>query len=128
MAKTSGITKGQLRSWFAQLPFTEQKSVLIDLTNAHNEAKSNEIQALRSKLALLESGETPATRNGHRKVRETAKRRGPMAGVKVAPKYQDRKSNLTWTGRGLQPIWVREFVKKGGKLDDLLIKKTRKAA
>lgn len=42
---------------------------------------------------------------------------------KVPPKYKDpkNKSNL-WTGRGRKPKWVEEHLKKGGKLDALLIK------
>lgn len=137
MAKSASITKVQLRSWFAELSFSEQQGVLTDLTGAHNAAKHKQIEALRSELALLESGTAPIKANGRGKLNghgktngktiAVAKRRGPKAGVKVAPKYRDRKSNLTWTGRGLQPLWVREHVKKGGALDDLLIKTMRKA-
>jgi DNA-binding protein H-NS len=39
----------------------------------------------------------------------------------VAPKYRDDKGN-TWSGRGLQPIWLREQIKGGKKLEDFAIK------
>lgn len=41
---------------------------------------------------------------------------------KVAPKYQHpTDSSLTWTGRGRQPKWLREFVEGGGSLEALVI-------
>lgn len=42
--------------------------------------------------------------------------------MKVPPKYRHpRDKELTWTGRGNQPIWVRDYLEKGGSLDKLLI-------
>ena len=38
----------------------------------------------------------------------------------VAPKY--KKGNDVWSGRGRKPKWIEDHLKKGGKLDDLLIK------
>ena len=52
--------------------------------------------------------------------------RGARKGRKVPPKYRDRRSGETWAGRGAQPVWLREKLKKGAKLDDFLIE--RKAA
>jgi DNA-binding protein H-NS len=49
-------------------------------------------------------------------------------GRKVAPKYRDRKSGATWAGRGAQPVWLRERLKAGAKLDDFLIKRPAKVA
>jgi DNA-binding protein H-NS len=43
--------------------------------------------------------------------------------AKVKPKYrspEDKK--VTWTGRGRTPVWARNWVESGKKLDDLLIK------
>ena len=41
----------------------------------------------------------------------------------VAPKYRNPKdTSQTWAGRGLQPLWVREAIKAGKKLDSFLIK------
>lgn len=41
---------------------------------------------------------------------------------KVPPKYHhpDNKE-LTWTGRGNRPIWVRDYLNDGGTLEELLI-------
>lgn len=37
-----------------------------------------------------------------------------------APKY--KKGTETWSGRGRKPKWVEEHLKKGGSLDEFLIK------
>lgn len=41
----------------------------------------------------------------------------------VKPKYRHPTDpNITWTGRGVKPRWVREALDAGKTLDDLLIK------
>lgn len=43
-------------------------------------------------------------------------------GSKVAPKFKNPSdSNQTWTGRGVKPVWLRELLARGHKLDDFLI-------
>lgn len=43
------------------------------------------------------------------------------AGRKVAPKYRDAATGDTWTGRGLQPKWVKAALANGKKLEDFVI-------
>jgi DNA-binding protein H-NS len=50
-------------------------------------------------------------------------RRSAMKGRKVAIKYRDRSGN-TWAGRGAQPVWLREQLKAGAKLEDFAVDKT----
>jgi DNA-binding protein H-NS len=41
---------------------------------------------------------------------------------KVLPKYQNPKNPAeTWSGRGKQPLWAKEQLRSGGKLDRCLI-------
>jgi len=41
---------------------------------------------------------------------------------KVAPKYKNpANGDETWTGRGRQPLWVKEYVQNGGSLDQVTI-------
>src|SRR5262245_6710674 len=57
-------------------------------------------------------------------------RRSGLKGTKVPAKYRDKQGN-TWAGRGAQPVWLREKLKAGAKLEDFAIQKTaasRKAA
>jgi DNA-binding protein H-NS len=51
------------------------------------------------------------------------KRGGALKGRKVAVKYRDRSGN-TWAGRGAQPVWLREKLKAGAKLEDFAVHKS----
>jgi DNA-binding protein H-NS len=53
-------------------------------------------------------------------------RRSGMKGRKVPIKYRDREGN-TWAGRGAQPVWLREKLKAGAKLEDFAVQKTAAA-
>ena len=46
-----------------------------------------------------------------------------LKGRKVAVKYRDRSGNA-WAGRGAQPVWLREKLKAGAKLEDFAVHKT----
>jgi hypothetical protein len=46
-----------------------------------------------------------------------------MKGRKVPIKYRDKEGN-TWAGRGAQPVWLREKLKAGDKLEDFAVQKT----
>ena len=57
---------------------------------------------------------------------EAASARGrgsAMKGRKVPIKYRDKEGN-TWAGRGAQPVWLREKLKAGAKLEDFAVQKT----
>ena len=42
---------------------------------------------------------------------------------KPKPKYQSKKDNLKWTGRGMTPVWMRDEMKGTNlKKDNFLIK------
>ena len=43
-----------------------------------------------------------------------------LKGRKVAIKYRDKSGN-TWAGRGAQPVWLREKLKAGAKLEDFAV-------
>jgi DNA-binding protein H-NS len=42
-------------------------------------------------------------------------------GMKVPPKYRDASTGNTWSGRGLQPKWLREALASGKKLSDFAL-------
>jgi DNA-binding protein H-NS len=50
-------------------------------------------------------------------------RRSSLKGRKVAIKYRDNEGN-TWAGRGAQPVWLREQLKAGAKLEDFAVQET----
>ena len=42
-------------------------------------------------------------------------------GGKVAPKYRDKATGETWSGRGLQPRWLKAALGSGQKLADFAV-------
>ena len=52
--------------------------------------------------------------------------RSSLKGTKVPAKYRDKDGNA-WAGRGAQPVWLREKLKAGAKLEDFAVQKTAAA-
>lgn len=50
-----------------------------------------------------------------------ASTRGPKAGGKVAPKYRNAATGETWSGRGLQPKWLKAALASGRQLSDFAV-------
>jgi DNA-binding protein H-NS len=71
------------------------------------------VDHLKDQLSKLDSGVSGARRD-----RESA-----MNGRKAPVKYRDKQGN-TWAGRGARPIWLREKLKAGAKLEDFAVQKT----
>jgi len=46
---------------------------------------------------------------------------GPKAGGKVAPKFRNGATGETWSGRGLQPKWLKAALASGAQLADFAI-------
>ncbi|MCW5581026.1 MAG: H-NS histone family protein [Luteimonas sp.] len=69
------------------------------------------------------SAKTAARATGRGGAAKKAATKGRKLG-KVPPKYRNpAKASETWTGRGRQPRWLAEQVRKGKKPEDFLIKK-----
>ena len=51
---------------------------------------------------------------------EKGKAKIPKTGQKVAAKYRDE-AGSTWSGRGLQPRWLRAAIEAGKKIEDFAI-------
>jgi DNA-binding protein H-NS len=100
---------GQLRQHIDGLEKLLRKKV--GEQQAYFEQKLSELSGFASKKAkALRAVATGKGRKGKR--------------AKAAPKYRSRKnSSVTWSGRGMTPVWMREEM-KGTKLkkDDFLIK------
>lgn len=50
-----------------------------------------------------------------------ATRSSAAAGRKVAPKYSNAETGETWSGRGLQPKWVKAALAAGKTLEQLKV-------
>lgn len=53
--------------------------------------------------------------------RAASPRAATPAGGKVPPKYIDRATGHTWSGRGLQPRWLRDALAAGRSLADFAV-------
>ena len=58
----------------------------------------------------------PATRADNGEPRPSA-----LTGIKVAPKYRDPATGETWSGRGLQPKWLKAKISAGAELESFRI-------
>jgi DNA-binding protein H-NS len=94
---------------------------LLKLRNDIGAALSKKADALKKQLSSL--GEDFAEVG---RIARYGKRKTGTA--KVAPKYRDEKTGVTWAGRGAQPVWLREALKTGKKPEDFLIAKPAKKA
>ena len=86
---------------------------LLTLRDDVEKALSGRAKELKHQLSML----------GHKLGRKTRVRGSSLKGRKVAVKYRDKSGN-TWAGRGAQPVWLRERLKGGGKLEDFAVQKT----
>jgi DNA-binding protein H-NS len=84
---------------------------LLKLRDQVEKALSRRAKELQNQLSRL--GHAPGLRG----------RGSSLKGRKVAVKFRDRSGN-TWAGRGAQPVWLREKLKAGAKLEDFVVHKT----
>jgi DNA-binding protein H-NS len=86
---------------------------LLKLRDDIGKVLSQKADQLKDQLSRL-GGEVGRIKRG---------RGGSLKGRKVPVKYRDRSGN-TWAGRGAQPVWLREKLKAGAKLEDFAVQKT----
>lgn len=102
-----------------------KKDIEKELANRSNvDRKRDRVMAKVLKL-LKSEGMTLEDLNAAKAPRAGSKRKvAAKPRAKVAPKYRNPKNaSEQWTGRGRQPRWVVAFLKGGGKIEQLLIKK-----
>jgi DNA-binding protein H-NS len=66
-----------------------------------------------------QAAKTAAT--GKKPGRPAGKRTSTLKGKKVAAKFRNKATGDTWSGRGLQPRWLREALGGGKKLSDFAV-------
>jgi DNA-binding protein H-NS len=91
-----------------------QKATLEkQIQETQREERANAIAQIRSLMS--EYGLTLADLGG----RSVAPRKG--GGGKVAAKYRNTATGDTWSGRGLQPKWLKAELAAGRSLDDFAV-------
>ena len=87
------------------------------ISEAQREERSSAIAKVRALMA--EHGLTAADVAGKAgAVRAAA---GPKAGGKVAAKFRNAATGESWSGRGLQPKWLKSALAGGAKLEDFAL-------
>lgn len=71
------------------------------------------------KALMAEHGVTLAELGGKGGRGKAGKKAG--SGRKVAPKYRNTTTGETWSGRGLQPKWLKAALASGRKLEDFAV-------
>jgi len=89
------------------------RDALLKLRDEVGKVLTNKTNELKHQIARLE-GETGYGNRG---------RHSSLKGRKVAVKYRDGSANA-WAGRGAQPVWLREKMKAGAKLEDFAVYKS----
>ena len=111
LTQTHGKTPEQVR---AEYGLTEEQ---FPLTSQHS-------TATRKKRAQEKGfGKWNSKTDAEKEATKAAAMQRKAAGIKVvAPKYASvANPDVTWSGRGRQPLWVQDYISTGGNLDDLLI-------
>src|SRR6266545_8239755 len=83
---------------------------LLKLREDIGNVLSSKANELKNQLARLGGEIGPRMRGS----------RSSLKGRRVPIKYRDRSGN-TWAGRGAHPIWLREKLKAGAKLEDFAV-------
>ncbi|MFM8901583.1 MAG: H-NS family nucleoid-associated regulatory protein [Burkholderiales bacterium] len=94
----------------------DQKAALEKQIEAtRREAKADAIA--RVKALMSEFGLTAADLSGH----SPGKGGSAAKGSKVAAKYRNKATGESWSGRGLQPKWLKAALASGRKLEDFAV-------
>lgn len=101
-----------LKEMMAQKAELEQK---IAEATAHGRSEA----ISQVKTLMEEHGLTSADLSG----RTPGKKTGPSksTGAKVAAKYRNQLTSESWSGRGLQPRWLKAALASGKKIEDFAV-------
>jgi DNA-binding protein H-NS len=86
------------------------------IADAQHEARQSAIAKVR---ALMEEHGLTAADLAARNTRSAGK--AGKSGGKVPPKYRNKVTGETWSGRGLQPRWLKAELASGKKLSDFAV-------
>ena len=93
----------------------DQKAALEkEIESTRRQEKAEAINKVRSLMS--EYGLTAADLSG-----KTATKHPGGRGTKVAVKYRNAATGDTWSGRGLQPKWLKAAIAGGAKLTDFAV-------
>lgn len=92
----------------------QREALEKEIESTRRQARSEAVAKVRALMA--EHGLTMADLSV-----KPASKTAARAGAKVAVKYRDATTGDTWSGRGLQPRWLRAALASGRKIGDFLV-------
>jgi len=95
----------------------QRANIEKQIADAQREERAGAIAQVRALMA--EHGLTAADLTAKSSAPRAAG--APKTGGKVAPKFRNASTGETWTGRGLQPKWLKAAIAGGAKLEDFAI-------
>lgn len=101
-----------LQELLAQRAEIEKK--IADVQREERAAAINKVRNMMAEFGLTAAdiaGKAPATRSTG----------GGRSTGKVAAKYRNAQTGESWTGRGLQPKWLKKALADGAKLEDFAL-------
>jgi len=96
----------------------QKEALERQIDQTRNQARSEAVDKVRALMA--EYGLTAADLGG-KSLAKPARKPKAGAGAKVAAKYRNTSTGETWSGRGLQPRWLKAALASGRKLTDFAV-------
>jgi DNA-binding protein H-NS len=97
----------------------QKEALERQIDQTRNQARSEAIEKVRALMA--EYGLTAADLGGKAAAKSARKPKAAGTGAKVAAKYRNASTGETWSGRGLQPRWLKAALASGRKLTDFAV-------
>ena len=100
----------------------QKEALEREIEQTHTQERGEAIEKVRALMS--EYGLTVADLGGRTAATKTARKANPGAktgGTKVAAKYRNTSTGETWSGRGLQPRWLKAALASGRKLADFAV-------
>jgi DNA-binding protein H-NS len=92
----------------------QKEALEREIENTRKQARSEAVSKVKALMA--EYGLTVADLNA-----KAGGKAGPRAGGKVAVKYRNTATGDTWSGRGLQPKWLKAALASGRKISEFAV-------
>ena len=96
-----------------------QRSALEEKIKTLTETQRTDAIA-KVRALMEENGLSLADLRSRARTGEKGKAKIPKTAQKVAAKYRDEMGN-TWSGRGLQPNWLKAAIAAGKKIEDFAV-------
>jgi DNA-binding protein H-NS len=97
----------------------QKEALERQIDQTRGQARAEAIDKVRALMA--EYGLTAADLGGKTGGKPARKTKAPGSGGKVAAKYRNASTGETWSGRGLQPRWLKAALASGRKLTDFAV-------